>query len=183
MVVDVQCGSDWWQMAHTQLGSTGAPVYALLEGYNYIGFAMVKAGGWLELPDGVDAGVATKRLQDVRIFSAVGEIHAWLAHARWEWRRFDAVPESEDYPIEQYLLWGNPEAAVPGSQWVMSAEERGMRVAVPGNEVHGRGAIGVKMQLTMGRDGMTGQAGIVDAALTGFCEIAVEEAGGGGAKC
>lgn len=140
-----------------------------LEGYPYTGFAVLHLDGTLELPPPFRNETLNWNLfWDVRVFSEIGDWHAWrLSDGKWQAR--SKKPADFEYQrLRHFILAGNKPDKEPVDGWVGCSEASGVVVWLPARVVEQGHPVCLKIVEHVEPDRDTGLAEVVDAVFTGF---------------
>jgi len=153
-------GKDWLQAAVTALG--GEEATALLQGFPYSGFGVLRADGELAIP--AEFGPPDfEHSWDLRLFRDNREIHAWrVGPVEWAWR-LAVAGEWRHAIVRHQILWGTSMA--PAGDWQLLTETRGTKVWLPPHVKLAGPEIALRIIERVEPERGTGIAGIVDAMI------------------
>jgi len=157
---------DWVRSKAAQSGPL-----ALLEGYPYAGFAVLRDG---ELHFPPATGLVARQLNwdlfsELRLFGGETEWHAWRTAGGWFGRpRPSSEPQGD--PCRDYALWGTKLQPARDADlgWRSVSEENGATIWLPPEfplRERGTFPLRLRVRLFVEPDPQTGLAGIVDAAI------------------
>jgi CRISPR-associated protein (TIGR03984 family) len=137
---------------------------------SFIGFGWVDSKG-VSWPEHISP--AWERVEDLRLFGDLGELHIWQRwDGRWQGRLWEAPTGSKDVAAQgfeqRYVLWGNRFDDQKSSM----TEGRGASLSFPPQKLQqlNNDSLPLKMEIwhCVDYDQETGLAGIVDSAWRGF---------------
>ena len=141
------------------------PVSALLQGYPFTTFALVRDGHFL-LPSELKGKGDWSGLFDLRLFNKKAELHAWkTGSGKWmgRIRADDAGPETS------LVLWGTTIEQADDEHFTCLVEDRGVRFWAPKSNVVGKKLpLKLKAREYLEPDKITGLVQVMDYRLCGF---------------
>jgi CRISPR-associated protein (TIGR03984 family) len=153
------------KIGKVEAGFGDEPVCALMQGYPFTTFALVRGGHFL-LPAELRGKGDWNDLFDLRLFNKNAELHAWkTGNGKWQGR----IRADDTGQETSLVLWGTKEEQAADEHFTCLVEDRGVRFWAPTSEVVGKKLpLKLKAREYLEPDEVTGLVQVVDYRLCGF---------------